>query len=223
LIWCKCNCDVLSLEPKGFRVHQQMLNFMQIPCEVMNELLCEPTKHNHLQDLIHMFRLHLGPRTTKRSYQHCNKVYTWTFGEISNSDDVLFVNRNNIVNSSISKWEDINSWEKMHWRTKMLASQLLVCCCVNLLLCWFEDERSFHLFATMSCRPTTCIGWPHKVVATHNKHMGITWTLVEKLSFTTCLMQLHMSHAIKKIWMQHFLIAYNMCLHKTSCKRQYFF
>jgi hypothetical protein len=39
------NCDTLSLEFKNFRLLQQMLNFIPTPCTVMNELLCESTKH----------------------------------------------------------------------------------------------------------------------------------------------------------------------------------
>jgi hypothetical protein len=28
----------------------------------------------------------------------------------------------------------------------------------------------------MNCKWTTCIGWPYKVMAIHNRHMGIAWT-----------------------------------------------
>jgi len=40
--------NVLSQEFKGFTMLQQMLNFILIPCVLMNELFHEPTKHNCL-------------------------------------------------------------------------------------------------------------------------------------------------------------------------------
>jgi hypothetical protein len=40
--------DVLSQEFKGFKMLQQMLKFIPTPRAMMNELFCEPTKHNCL-------------------------------------------------------------------------------------------------------------------------------------------------------------------------------
>jgi hypothetical protein len=88
-----------------------MLNVISTPCAVMNELFCEPTKHNHLQDVIDMFTLHIHPTGTQRTCQHFDKIDTWTFTEIANSDIILVVIRKNIVNSSIPRWWDINNRE----------------------------------------------------------------------------------------------------------------
>jgi len=41
-----------------------MLNFIPTPHAVMNEIFYEPTKYNWLQDVIHMFTLHICPRAT---------------------------------------------------------------------------------------------------------------------------------------------------------------
>jgi hypothetical protein len=97
-----------------------------------DELFREPTKHIHLQDMIHMFTLHIHPMTTQRTCQHYDKVNTWTSREISNSHIISLVIWKNIVNLSIPKWKDINRGKTMHWVDKMPASQLLVCCCVIL-------------------------------------------------------------------------------------------
>jgi len=58
-----------------------------------------------------MFTLHMHSTTTQKSYQHCDKVNTWTSREISNSHIISFVIQKNIVNSSIPRWRDINSGE----------------------------------------------------------------------------------------------------------------
>jgi hypothetical protein len=50
-----------------------MLNFITTPCAMKNELFREPTEHDRLQDMIHMFTLHVQPTTTQRTYQHCDK------------------------------------------------------------------------------------------------------------------------------------------------------
>ncbi len=55
---------------------QQTLNFMPTPCVVMNEFLCEPTEHDHLQDVIHMFTMQIHPTSTQKTYQHFDKVNT---------------------------------------------------------------------------------------------------------------------------------------------------
>jgi hypothetical protein len=86
-----------------------MLNFIPTQCAIMNELFCEPIEHNHLQDMIQMFTLHICPMATQRSCQHCDKINTWTSKEISNGDVILFVIKKNIVNLSIPKWRDINN------------------------------------------------------------------------------------------------------------------
>jgi hypothetical protein len=77
----------------------------------MNELLCEPKKHNCLQDVINMFILHICPTGTQRTYQHSDKVDTWTSKEIANSDIIAIVIRKNILSLSISRWQDISSEE----------------------------------------------------------------------------------------------------------------
>jgi hypothetical protein len=107
----KCNCYVLSWKSKGFKTFLQMLNFIPTPHVVMNELFCEPRKHNHLHDVIDMFTLHIYPQGTQKTYQHFDKVNTWTLKEIANSDIISIVIRKNIVNSSIPRWRDINSGE----------------------------------------------------------------------------------------------------------------
>jgi hypothetical protein len=42
---------------------------------------------------------------------------------------------------------------------------------IGVLLCYFENKRSSHLLATMSCRPTICIGRPHNAMNIHSRHM----------------------------------------------------
>jgi hypothetical protein len=37
-----------------------MLNFIPIPHAIMNEVFCEPTKHNSLQDMIHVYIAHIS-------------------------------------------------------------------------------------------------------------------------------------------------------------------
>ncbi len=76
--------------------------------------------------------MHIHPMSTPRTYQHFDKVNTWTSKEIFNSHIVFLVIWNNIVNSSIHRWKDINRWEIVHWVSKLLTSQLLVWCCVIL-------------------------------------------------------------------------------------------
>ncbi len=106
-----------------------MLNFIPTPRAIMNELFYEPTKHNRLQDVIHMFTLHICPTATQRSCQHCDKVNTLTSKEISNSDIISFVIKKNIVNSSIPKWWDINNGENNSGEVKWQPPN---CCCVIL-------------------------------------------------------------------------------------------
>jgi hypothetical protein len=48
---------------------------------------------------------------TQRTYQHFDKIDTWTFRKIANSDVISFVIKKNIVNLSIPKWRDINNEE----------------------------------------------------------------------------------------------------------------
>jgi hypothetical protein len=98
----------------------------------MNELFNEPIKYDHLQNMIHMFTMHIHPTSTQRTCQHFDKINTWTSREISNSHIVSLVIWKNIVNSSIPKWGDINRGKTMHWVNKMPTSQLLVCCWVIL-------------------------------------------------------------------------------------------
>ncbi len=110
-----------------------------------------------------MLTFHIHPTTTQRTYQHCDKVDTWTSKVIFNRHIVSFVIWKNIVNLFIPKWGDINNGENN--ALDKLNAKLLI---VGVLLCYFEDGRSFHLLATMSCRPTTCIGQPYNVVNTHS-------------------------------------------------------
>jgi hypothetical protein len=77
----------------------------------MNELLCEPTKHNRLQDVIDMFTLHISRMGTQRICQHFDKVYTWTSREIANNDIIFVVIKKFIVNSSIPRWWNIDNGE----------------------------------------------------------------------------------------------------------------
>jgi hypothetical protein len=105
------NFDVPSQEFKTFRALQQMLNFIPTPCAVMNELFREPTKHDHLQDVIHMFTLHIHPMATQRTYQQCHKINTRTSREISINHIISLVIWKNTINSSIPKWKDINRGE----------------------------------------------------------------------------------------------------------------
>jgi hypothetical protein len=90
---------------------QQTLNFIPIPCQLMNGLFREPIKHDHLQDVMHTFTLHIHPMTTQRTRQHCDKVNTWTSKEISNSHIISLVIWKNTLNSSIPRWGDINKGE----------------------------------------------------------------------------------------------------------------
>jgi hypothetical protein len=66
LVSCKdvyeWDSNVLSHEFKNLRTFQQMLNFTPTPCVMMNELFHEPIKHDYLQDMIHMFIMHILPR-----------------------------------------------------------------------------------------------------------------------------------------------------------------
>jgi hypothetical protein len=48
---------------------------------------------------------------TQRTYQHFDKVNTWTSKEFTNSDVISIVIGKNIVNLSIPKWQDINNGE----------------------------------------------------------------------------------------------------------------
>jgi hypothetical protein len=98
----------------------------------MNEPFCEPTEHDHLQDVIHMFIMHIHPMSTQRTYQHFEKINTWTLREISNNHIVSLIILNNTINSSIPRWRDINRGKTVHWVRKMSTSQLLVCCYVIL-------------------------------------------------------------------------------------------
>ncbi len=134
-----------------------MLNFIPTPCATMNELFREPTKHDRLQDMIHMFTMHIHPTTTQKTCQHFDKVKTWTSKEILNNHIVSLVIWKNIANSSIPRWGDINNGKIVHWVNKMPTYQLLVC--------YFENKSSFHLLATTSYRPTTCISWSDNVVS----------------------------------------------------------
>jgi hypothetical protein len=77
----------------------------------MNELFCDPTEHNYLQDVINMFTLHIRPIGTQRTYQHFDKVDTWISREIANNDIISIFIKKNIVNSSILGWQDINNKE----------------------------------------------------------------------------------------------------------------
>jgi hypothetical protein len=77
----------------------------------MNELFREPIEHYHLQDMIHMFIVHIHPTSTQKTYQHFDKVNTWTSKEISNSHIVSLVIWKNVVNLSTPKWGDINMGE----------------------------------------------------------------------------------------------------------------
>ncbi len=98
----------------------------------MNELFHEPTEHDHLQDVIHMFTLHIHPTTTQRTCQHCDKVNTWTFREISNSHIISFVIWKNIVIRPNPSDGTSTIGKIVHWVNKMPTSQLLVCYCVIL-------------------------------------------------------------------------------------------
>jgi len=53
---------------------QQMLHFIPTPYAMMNELFREPIEHNCLQDVMHMFTLHIHPMTTQKTCQHCDKT-----------------------------------------------------------------------------------------------------------------------------------------------------
>jgi hypothetical protein len=50
-----------------------MLNFIPIPHAIMNEVFHKPIKHNWLQIVIQIFTLHICPRATWRTSQHCHK------------------------------------------------------------------------------------------------------------------------------------------------------
>jgi hypothetical protein len=84
------DCDVLSQEFEGFRTLQQTLNFIPTPCVVMNELFCEPIEHNCFKMWYTCLHCTYTP-CTQKTYQHCDKVDTWTSKEISNSHIVYFV------------------------------------------------------------------------------------------------------------------------------------
>ncbi len=109
-----------------------MLNFIPTPCVIINELFCEPTKHNCLQDMIHMSMLHICPMATQRSCQHCYKINTWTSKEIFNHNVISFDIRTNIINSSNPCGATSTMRTIMHWKNKTPTSQLLVCCGVIL-------------------------------------------------------------------------------------------
>jgi hypothetical protein len=53
-----------------------MLNLIPTPRVVINELFREPMEYNCLQNVIHMFTLHICPMATQKSYQHYDKIYT---------------------------------------------------------------------------------------------------------------------------------------------------
>jgi hypothetical protein len=88
-----------------------MLNLIPTPRVVINELFREPMEYNCLQNVIHMFTLHICPMATQKSYQHYDKIYTWTSKEISSNDVVSFVIKKKIISSSIPRWRDINKGE----------------------------------------------------------------------------------------------------------------
>jgi hypothetical protein len=123
------------------------------------------------KNMIHMFTLHIYPTATQITCQHCDKIYTWTSKVISNNHIVSFVIWKNTVNSSILGWGDINIGEN-----SALGKEDADLPIVGVLLCYFENERPFHLLATTSCRPTTCIGRLHNVVSTHSRHVQKAWT-----------------------------------------------
>jgi hypothetical protein len=108
-----------------------MLNFIPTPHVAMNELLYEPKKHNHLQDVIDMFTLHIHPRGNQKTCQHFDKINTWTSKEIANSDIISIVIWKNIVNS-FTCGKTLTIRKTMCWRNNLLASQLFVCGCVIL-------------------------------------------------------------------------------------------
>jgi hypothetical protein len=149
--------DVLSQEFKKFGMLQQMLNFIPTPCVMINKLLYESTKHDHLQDVIHMFIMHIHPMNTQRTCQHFDKVITWISREISNNHIVFLVIWKNIINLCIPKWKDINRGEIVHWVSKTLAFQLLAWCCVILkiegcfifLLPWVVGQQLAFVGRTM--------------------------------------------------------------------------
>jgi hypothetical protein len=80
--WFDVNTIVMYYHQSS-RVHQQMLNFFPIPHAVMNEPFYETTEHYCLRDMVHMFTLHICPMATQESYEHCNKIYTWTCKKFS--------------------------------------------------------------------------------------------------------------------------------------------
>jgi len=100
----------------------------------MNEIFREPIEHNWLQDVIHMFTLHVCPKAILKTYQHCHKINKWTSKEISNSHIVTFVIWKNIVNLSIPRRGDINN-EENNALEKQNASLPII----NVLLCHFEN------------------------------------------------------------------------------------
>jgi hypothetical protein len=148
-----------------------MLNFIPTPYAMMNELFREPTKHDHLQDVIPMFTLHIHPTTTQKTYQHCDKVNTWTSKEISNSHIVLFVIWKNTIIRPYPGEGTSTIGKTVHWVSKMPTSQLLVCYYVILKI-----EGCFTFLPPQSCGPTICIGWLHNVVNIHSSDMQNVWT-----------------------------------------------
>jgi hypothetical protein len=120
----------MSQEFKNFGTFQQTLNFIPTPCALMNELFYEPTKHDCLQDVIHKFTMRIHPTNTQITYQHFDKINTWTSKEIFNSHIISLVIWMNIINLSIPKWRDINRGKILHWVSKMPTSQLLMCCVI---------------------------------------------------------------------------------------------
>jgi hypothetical protein len=131
-----------------------MLNFIPTPRVVMNELFHEPTEHDRMQDTIYMFTLHIHSTTTQRTYQHCDKVNTWTSKEIFNSHIISIVIWKNIVNSSISIRGNISNGENNAWVNKMSTSQLLVCHYV-ILKTTISPSCYHELWANNLHRPTT--------------------------------------------------------------------
>jgi hypothetical protein len=51
----------------------------------MKELFRKPIEHDRLQDMIHMFTMHIHPMAAQKTYQHFDKVNTRTSKDISNS------------------------------------------------------------------------------------------------------------------------------------------
>ncbi len=70
------------------------------------------------------------PHSHPKKMSTLHKVNTWTSREISNSDVISFVIKNNIVNLPIPKWRDIDSEEQC---TRKIRCQPPNCWCVVVL------------------------------------------------------------------------------------------